>query len=138
VDSANARGLLLSYIDVPSHGNSISASALRSLATIDSLAAVDLSLMKGRNGQPQGVRFASLGILSRYGKGRKDVLRLLESIAGENPSFVRSFAIRLLGDLGDAGSLSVLEKIAAGEDDRSAAAAKASAGKIRKRTEGAD
>ena len=138
VDSANARGLLLSYIDVPSHGNSIFASALRSLATIDSLAAVDLSLMKGRNGQPQGVRFASLGILSRYGKGRKDVLRLLESITGENPSFARSFAIGLLGDLGDAGSLSVLEKIAGNEDDRSAAAAKASAGKIRKRTEGAN
>lgn len=136
VDSANARGLLLSYIDVPSHGNTIAASALQSLATIDSLTAVDLSLVKGRNGQPQGLRFASLGVLSRYGKGRQDVLRLLESITGEKQSFVRTFAIRLLGDLGEAGSLPALERIAGDGDDRSAAGAKASAEKIRKRTGG--
>jgi aminopeptidase N len=136
LDSTNARGLLLSYIEVPSHGNTISVSALRSLATIDSLAGMDISLVKGRNGQPQGLRFASLGILSRYGKGRKDVLRLLESISGEKQSFVRTFAIRLLGDLGDAGSLPGLEKIANDGDDRSAATAKGSAEKIRKRTAG--
>lgn len=136
VDSANARGLILSYIDVPSHGNTISVSALHSLATVDSLTGVDLSLVKGRNGQPQALRFASLGILSRYGKGRKDVLRLLDSITGEKQSFIRTFAIRLLGDLGEAESLPALERIANDEDDRSAPAAKASIEKIRKRTGG--
>ncbi len=135
-DSANALGLLLSYIDVPSHRNSISVSALRSLGTVDTLRAVDLSLVKGRNGEPPEMRFAALGILSRYGKGRKDVLHLLESVAGEKQSFVRSFAIRLLGDLGEAESLPTLEKIANDGDDRSAAAAKAGAEKIRKKLGG--
>ena len=136
VDSAHARGLLLSYIDVPSRGSTIAASALRSLASVDSLTGVEVSLVKGGNGQPQGLRFASLGVLSRYGKGRKDVLRLLESITGEKQSFIRTFAVRLLGDLGDAESLAALENIAGDGDDRSAEAAKASVEKIRKRTGG--
>ncbi len=131
-DSANARPLVLSYIDVPSHRNVISSAALRTLATLDSVRAVDTSLVKGRNGQPVEMRFASLGILSRYGRGRAEVLRLLESIAGERPSFVRTFAIRLLGDFGDTGAVPALEKIAGDGDDRSAAAAKTSLEKIRK------
>jgi aminopeptidase N len=133
VDSAKARQVLLAYIDVPSHRNIIASSALRSLATIDSTEALKISLLKGRNGQPQEMRFASLGILSRYGKGRDDVLRLLGSIAGERQSFVRSFAIRLLGDLGNAEVLPALEKIASDGSDRSADAAKTSVERIRKR-----
>jgi HEAT repeat protein len=133
-DSAHAQPLLLSYLDVPSHRNVIAASALRSLAAIDTLKGVELSLVKGRKGQPQEMRFASLGILSRHGKGRNDVLHLLESIAGEKPSFVRGFAVRILGDIGGADSIPVLERIAAGGDERSAPQAKASIEKIRKRT----
>jgi aminopeptidase N len=135
-DSANARQLLLSYIDVPSHRNTISASALRSLATVDTLRAVDLSLVKGRNGEPRELRFTALGILSRYGKGRKDVLHLLESIAGERQSFVRMFAIGVLGDLGDTEVIPALEKIAADGEDQSSSRAKASIQKIRKRLGG--
>ena len=133
VDSAKARQLLLAYIDVPSHRNIIASSALRALATVDSAEALNISLQKGRNGQPSEMRFASLGILSRYGKGRDDVLRLLGSVAGERQSFIRSFAIRVLGDLGNAGVLPLLAKIAADRNDRSAEGAKASAEKIRKR-----
>ncbi|HTY59406.1 MAG TPA: M1 family metallopeptidase [Bacteroidota bacterium] len=134
VDSASARDILLAYMDVPSHRNVIASSALRSLATVDSAGALDLALLKGRSGQPTEMRFASLGILGRYGKGKEDVLRLLESIALERQSFVRSFAIRILGDIGNAQVLPLLENIAADGKDRSADAAKASAQKIRKRT----
>jgi aminopeptidase N len=137
-DSANARQLLLSYIDVPSHRNTISSSALRALATVDTNRAVELSLVKGRNGQPLEVRFAALGILSRYGKGRMDVLHMMESIAGEKPSFVRGYAVRLLGDLGDATVIPALEKIAADGEDRSSSQAKTSIEEIRKRIGGSN
>ena len=132
-DSAHALPFLLSSINVPSYRNVISSSALRSLASVDTLLALDSSLVRGRNGQQQELRFAALGILSRYGRGRKDVLRLLDSIAGERPSFLRSYAIRILGDLGNADALPALEKVAADEGDRSAKEAKASIEKIRKR-----
>jgi aminopeptidase N len=135
-DSAHAGSLLLSFIDVPSHGNVIAASALRSLAGLDSVRALELALVKGGPGQPREVRFASLGILSRYGKGRTDALRLLESVTLEKQSFVRGFAIRILGDIGGEDAIPGLEKIAADANDRSHEQAKASVEKIRKRTGG--
>jgi hypothetical protein len=48
------------------------------------------------------------------------------------------FAVGMLGDLGEAESLPALERIAKDGDDRSAAAAKASVEKIRKRTGGSN
>jgi vesicle coat complex subunit len=125
-DSANARHLLVSYVDVPFHRNIISASGLRSLATVDTVRAVKLSFVKGRNSQSPEVQFAALGILNRYGRGRKDVVQLLEGIAGEKHSFIRTFALRLLGDLDDEEVLPALEKIAADVEDRSSLQAKAS------------
>ena len=133
-DSAHALPTLLSSIEVPSYRNVIASSALRSLAALDTVLAVDTSLVRGRNGQPQELRFAALGILARYGRGRNDVLRLLESIAGERESFIRSSAIRILGETGNTDALPLLEKIASDEGDRSAPQAKASIEKIRKRT----
>ena len=131
-DSANAGRLLLPFVDVPSHRNIIAASALRALGSVDSLRGVTLALARGRNGQPQELRFASLGILSRYGKGRKDAVHLLESIALEKESFVRGYAIRLLGDFGDPEAIPLLEKIAADTADRSSPQAKTSVEKLRK------
>lgn len=135
-DSVEARGILIASLDIPSHRNVVAASALRSLATIDSVRALALSLERGRYGQPREMRFTALGIISRYGRGRKDVLQLLGSIAGEKPSFVRDFSIRILGDLGDAQTIPLLEKIAADPEDRSSPQAKTGLEKIRKRMHG--
>ncbi len=131
-DSANAAPLLLPFVDVSSHRNIIAASALRALGSVDSLRGLTLALERGRNGQPQELRFASLGILSRYGRGRNDVMQLLESIAREKQSFVRGYAIRLLGDFADRAAIPLLERIAADSADRSSPQAKTSIEKIRK------
>jgi len=131
-DSPNAGPLLLPFVDVPSHRNIIAASALRALGSVDSLRSLTVALVRGRNGQPQELRFASLGILGRFGKGSKDAVHLLESVALEKESFVRSYAIRLLGDFGDQEAIPLLEKIAADAVDRSSPQAKTSLEKIRK------
>ncbi len=132
-DSANALPRLIAYIDTPSYGNKVANTGLSSLAALDSTKGLALALAKARYGQPLSTRFTALDILSRYGKGRRDVMALYVSLLNDKNNNIRRTAARTLGDIGDETVLRALEKIADDVDNVAAETAKASLEKIKKR-----
>ena len=132
-DSANAFATVTAYTDTPSYGNSVANTALRSLASLDSTKALTVAFAKARYGQPVFTRYTALEILSRYGKGRKDVMALYVSLLADKNNGIRRNAARTLGDLGDESVLPALEKIADDKDNPAAETAKGSIEKIKKR-----
>jgi len=137
-DSAHALPTILAHLDMPSHRDIIEGAALAALGEVDTAKALTAALTRARYGSPLGARFEAFRILGRYGKGRKDVEGLYLSELSERSSFLRGQAIRWLGDNADASVLPRLQLIAADKEDRSAATARASIEKIRKRTHAGD
>ncbi|MEK6570086.1 MAG: HEAT repeat domain-containing protein, partial [Bacteroidota bacterium] len=99
VDSANALATLTAYLDVPSYNNSVANTALSILSSVDSAKAVTTALTKSKYGQPLFTRFTALNILSRYGKGRQDVLELFQSLLNDKNAGIKSTAVRALGEV---------------------------------------
>ena len=135
-DSANALSTLTAYLNVPSHNNSIANTALTMIARVDSEKGMTLSFERAKYGQPLFTRYIALGILSKYGKTRKDVLALYHSLLNDKNSLIRSTAVRTLGDIGDETVLPDLEKLAKDKNDRAAEAAEESVEKIKGRHTG--
>ena len=78
-------------------------------------------------------RFTALGILSKYGKGRSDVLSFYLSLLNDKNQGIRSTAVRTLGNIGGETAIPSLEIIAGDKENSSKDAAKESIEKIRKR-----
>lgn len=134
-DSAHALATLLAHLHMPSHNNTIEIAALAGLSAVDTARALESSLTLARYGRPQGVRLEAFRTLSKHGKGRKDVRELYVSVLTERSSYVRSQAIRWLGEHGDPSVLPRLQAIANDKEDRSSDTARASMEKIKKRAQ---
>ncbi len=132
-DSAHAEKTLLEYINTPSYRNQIVNASLSALGHLDSTRAVDIAFQKAKYGEHPWTRYTALSVISRYGKSRKDVVPFLLTLLHEKPSYVRSAATRILGDMGDHTVLPALEIIAADKNDADAKTAQASVEKIKKR-----
>jgi aminopeptidase N len=132
-DSAQAMPALQASLTMPSRRNVIATAALGALGSVDSTLAVKIALEKVKRGHPEEIRSAALGILRRYARHMDEVKDALLSILGERRSYLRSQAIRLLGDVGDERALPGLKKVAEDTNDWSAGAAKSSIEKIGKR-----
>ena len=115
VDSAHALPVVSRYLDYPSAQNIVSNAALSSLARLDSTQAVTAALRRVPYGQDNSMRFSSLGIIRRYGKGRSDVLSTLKTLLNDPNERMKISAIRALGDLGDASVLPSLEALVKNE-----------------------
>jgi aminopeptidase N len=133
-DSAHALPLLLANLSTPSQGNVIANAALGSLPAIDSTRAIAAALEKVRYGQPSSTRFTAMGILGRYAKNHSELLPTILDLGSDKNPFIRSSALRTLGEAGDATALPLLDAIASDASDRAASTARASAQKIRERT----
>ena len=132
-DSAHAEATLLAYLNVPSHNNTVTNTSLSMLATLDSARAIDSAFVKARYGEHPWTRYTAMLILSHHGKGRADVSRFVGTFLNDKNKFIRSTAIRVLGDVGNASSIPSLQTIAAGDEEDAAQQAKASIEKIEKR-----
>jgi aminopeptidase N len=132
-DSANALATLTVYLNVPSHNNSIANTALTMIARVDSEKGMTLSYERAKYGQPLFTRYVALGILSKYGKARKDVHTLFHSLLSDKNFLIRLTAVQTLGDIGDESVLPDLEKLAKDKNDKAADAATESIDKIKGR-----
>jgi aminopeptidase N len=132
-DSAHAEKTLLGFMDTPSYRNGIVNAALGALGQLDSTRAVEIAFQKAKYGEHSWTRYVALSVLDQYGKSRKDVVPFLMTILQEKPSYARSAATRMLGDMGDRSVLPLLEGIAADKEDNDAKTAKGSIEKIKKR-----
>jgi aminopeptidase N len=136
-DSANALPTLKSYLDYPSRQNTIANTALNSISLLDSAFALNTALQRIAYGQVPNTRFTALGIVRRFGKGNAQAVQALLGILKDKNEGVKSNAVQILGDIGDASVIPALESIS-NEAEPSASvvrAAKTSIEKIKKRTE---
>ena len=132
-DSAHAEPVLLAHLNMPSHRNAIVNAALSMLGHLDSTKAVDVALEKAKYGQHPWTRYTALSVLSRYGKYRKEVVPFLTTLLHDKNTYLRSMAMRMLGEMGDNSVLPALETIATDNGDADAKVAKDSIEKIKKR-----
>jgi len=133
-DSAHALPTLLSNLSTPSQGSVIANAALGSLPALDSTKAIAAALDKVRYGQPSSTRFTAMGILGRYARNHPELLPTILGLGSDKNPFIRSSALRTLGEAGDATALPLLDSIASDSSDRAASTARTSAQRIRERT----
>jgi aminopeptidase N len=133
LDSANALPVLKKYLDYPSHRNRVATSALSSIALVDTNEALSLAQTYGRYGAPIETRYTALGLMNKYGKNRSETLPFLQSLLADNNAGIRSYAARLLGDVGDEKTIELLQPLAGDKYNFGREAAKSSIEKIKKR-----
>ncbi len=133
VDSVKALSVVQSHLTYPSFRNSVHNTAMSVLASLDSVQGIKFALADAKYGRPTTTRYNALGILSRYGKGRADVLTFYESLAGDKNEGIRATSVRMLGDIGNEATITLLQPIAEDTENAASAAAKASIAKIKKR-----
>ncbi len=135
-DSANALPTINAFLATPSAGNRLSNTALSLLGKFDSASAVRISLEKAKYGKQSSERRTALTVLSKYGKGRSDVLAFVTSLIEDKDRSIRRSAVRTLGEIGNESTVPLLEKISANKEDDAAGTAKESLGKIKKKMNG--
>ncbi|MEW6511290.1 MAG: M1 family aminopeptidase [Bacteroidota bacterium] len=135
VDSVNAVATIRQYLDMQSHRNTVEVAALGALSVVDTAAAFTEAFSRARYGKPFNVRATALAILGKYGRQRSDVRDLYVSILRERQTYVRSQAIRWLGDNADTTLVPTLLTIANDKKDAAAESAMRSVEKIRNREE---
>jgi aminopeptidase N len=134
-DSTNALPLLLAHLSVPSHGNIIAITALRSLQGVDSVRALALAMEKVRYGQPEELRYTALEILTRQAHQSRDLLPVLALLARDKSRGIRYYAVQALGEVGDASVLPLLDSFATETVNPIAVRATEAAKKVRSRLE---
>jgi HEAT repeat protein len=139
-DSANALPTARTYLDYPSPQNIVSNAALNSCSTLDSSFALGIALQRVAYGQVVQTRFTSLGIIRRFGRGNAQALQTLSGLLNDKKDKnegVKSNAVQILGDIGDASVIPALESLSNDSALSASAlqAAKASIEKIKKRME---
>ncbi|MBP1691200.1 MAG: pepN [Bacteroidetes bacterium] len=129
-----ARSLIPSYLDMPSHGNVIASAALSALSEIDTVAGLQQSLTRMRYGYPPPVRGSALRILRKSAAHGSISAGVFLPLLQDKNVWLRNTAIAALGDCGDQATLPLLEAIALDEKNPSAGTAKRSVEKIRQRS----
>ncbi len=129
-DSAHAATLLESYLNVPSYRNILENTALNLLVSVDSSRALAVAIKNIGYGKALSTRYASLHILGRYGRGRKEIGDLVAKFLDDKNEFFQSAVARTLGEFGDAAYIPALERLAGNKDRRAAESAAASIKKI--------
>lgn len=133
-DSANVRELLETYLSKPSYRNGVANAAMSMIATLDSARAVAIALEDARYGHPVPTRFASLNILSKYGKTKPEVIVFYNDLLKDKNPGIKSAAARTLGDIGDESTIPALQRIADDRTDEASGAARESIEKLRKKS----
>jgi aminopeptidase N len=136
-DSANALATIRKYLDYPSQQNIVSNAALSAASNIDSSFALDLALQKVAYGQMVNTRYTSLGIIRRFGRGNAQAVQTLSGLLKDKNEGVKSNAVQILGDIGDASAIPALESLSNDPELSGSVlkSTKASVEKIKKRTE---
>ncbi len=132
-DSANSLPTLKKYLTYQSYRSRVSASALNSIALVDSNEAFTLALTYASYGQTIEMRYTALSLIGKYAKSHSESLPLLQSLLGDKNQGIRLFAVRLVAAVGDEKTIELLQPIANEKYNSSRDAAKSSIEKIRKR-----
>ncbi|MBI1803275.1 MAG: HEAT repeat domain-containing protein [Ignavibacteriae bacterium] len=133
VDSTHVLPVLKQYLDYPSFRNRIHNAALNTLATIDSVQAIEIALGDAQYGHELTTRNAALGILRKHAKHNATIMALYQSLLVDKNEGIRSNAVRALGEIGEEATIAALEKIASDNDNSASDTAKESIEKIKKR-----
>jgi aminopeptidase N len=135
VDSAHAGPVLLSRINDANEHSPIAAAALSALGSVDSSTAYAIALKRGLRGTAGDLRWVAFGVISRYGKGKRETREFFLNVLDEPRSWYRSAAVRSLGEIGTETELERLAKLTADENDPDSKTAKNAVDKIKKRME---
>ena len=142
VDSAHTIDLAMRDIDYPSRYSNVPTAAIAALSSLDSARALTAALRHVRYGEKVGVRFASMGVLRRFGKGKQDVMEVVAGLLKDKNDNIKQFAAGVLGDIGDSSVLPELEALLNDSSggfylfgESAVQTVKASIEKVKKRTE---
>ncbi len=122
VDSAAALPVAISYLDSSSYHDIVANTALVALARMDTARAVAVAFEKAEHAPSAYSRYTALEILKKHRKGEADVTNLFVRILSGRNEFMKSYAARSLGEIGDPSVIPALTKLA-GEEGSSAAEA---------------
>ncbi len=135
VDSVNAIPTVSKYLDYPSFRNRVANTALSALSSVDSVKIIPIAMDRARYGQPPSTRSTALGVLSKYGKGKPEIISFYKSLLNDKDTGFRSNAARTLGNIGDESVIPALEPIANDKENPASDAAKRSIEKLTKKPE---
>ena len=120
VDSSGAVDTLQHYVNVPSRHDVISTAALQALASVDSNRAIGCALSMTNPSYPSERRYAALQVLRGFTSARDTLLGMCREFLHDRNNRIRSKAIGLLGEFGEASAIiPLLEPIAADKTNAS-------------------
>ncbi len=122
VDSTAALPIAISYLDSSSYHDIVANTALVALAHMDTARAVAAAFEKAEHASSAYSRYTALEILKKHRKGEPDVTNLFVRVLTGRNEFMKSYAARSLGEIGDPSVIPALSKLA-GEEGSSAAEA---------------
>jgi aminopeptidase N len=123
VDSAHAADTIAAYLTFPSHRNIIANAALSALASVDSARAIAAAFAMVTPSRHVWTRWAAIRVLERFSSARPKLVKELTPLLKDRNSFIRSMAIRYLGQWGDPTLIPALETIASDKENPSSRAA---------------
>jgi len=137
-DPHGCREILATHFAMPSHQEIIATAALDALAHADSLSGIAAATACLEYGTPPQLRSTALWVLQRFVRSGTVPDTILYPLTQDRNTSLRTAAVRILGDLGSARAVPVLEAVAAGRANPSAETATKSIERIRKRLETQD
>jgi hypothetical protein len=137
-DPHGCLGILGAHLGMPSHQDIIATAALDALAGADSLLGIAAAKEYLRYGTPPPLRFTALWILCRFIRSGTLPDSTLYPLTQDKNTNLRTTAVRMLGELGAARTVPILEAVMADQKNPSAETAKKSIEQITKRMETPD
>ncbi len=134
-DPHGCLGILGDHLGMPSHQNIIAAAALDALAGADSLLGIAAAKECLRYGTPPQLRFTALWVLRRFIRSGTLPDSTLYPLTQDKNRNLRTTAVRVLGEIGTAQTVPVLEAVMADQKNPSAETARKSIERIKKRME---
>ncbi|MGA9118850.1 MAG: M1 family metallopeptidase [Bacteroidota bacterium] len=131
VDSTHAADTIASFLKFPSYRNTIANAALSALASIDSNRAIVAAFEMVKPQQHLWGRWSAIRILERYPSVRPQLIKELTPLIQDKSAFIRSMAIRYLGQYGDPALIPALEAIASDKENPSSRAAEEAVKRLR-------
>jgi aminopeptidase N len=132
-DPHGCLGILGAHLGMPSHQEVIATAALDALAGADSLLGIAAAKECLQYGTPQQLRFTALWILRRFIRSGTLPDSTIYPLTQDKNTNLRTTAVRILGEIGTARTVPVLEAVTADEKNPSAETARKSIDRIKKR-----
>lgn len=123
VDSAHAADTIARYLQFPSHRNMVANAALLAYSHVDSARAMKAAFTMIGPGHHLWTRWSAMHLLTQYASVRSQLVKELTTFIRDKNPFIRSAAIRFLGQYGDADLIPTLEAVASDKENPSSQAA---------------